>query len=150
LLIEELAELLKEEAATRKISLDLELESDLPMLCVDPVQIQQVLVNLARNGMDAMQHAREPRVLRISSRREGVSEVVVSMTDSGLGLSDDVRDRAFDPFFTTKVEGGGMGLAICRSIVEAHDGRIWASSSPDGATFQFALKYQPAREGEPD
>jgi PAS domain S-box-containing protein len=146
LLIEELAELLKEEAEMRKISLELELESDLPMLCVDPVQIQQLLLNLARNGMDAMQHAREPRVLTITSRREGVSEVLVSVTDTGPGLSNDVKDHVFDPFFTTKPEGGGMGLAICRSIVEAHDGRIWASSSPDGATFQFILKYQPAKE----
>jgi PAS domain S-box-containing protein len=150
LLIEELVELLKEEAGTRKISLELELESDLPKLCIDPVQIQQVLVNLARNGMDAMQHSLEPRVLTISSRREGVSEVLVSMSDSGPGLSDDVRDRIFEPFFTTKPEGGGMGLAICRSIVEAHDGRLWASSSSGGATFQFALKTHLAREGEPD
>lgn len=150
LLIKELVELLEEDAGMRKISLELQLEPDLPLLCIDPIQIQQVLLNLARNAMDAMQHGREPRVLTITSRRNSVSEVLVSMRDTGPGLSDDVRDRIFEPFFTTKPEGSGIGLAICRSIVEAHDGRIWASSSSDGAIFQFALKLQPAREGEPN
>lgn len=140
LMIEELARLLKDEASRRRISLELQLESQLPILCVDPVQIQQVLLNLARNGMDAMLNTSEPRVLNISSHHESDSEVIVSVKDSGPGFTDAIRDRLFEPFFTTKPDGSGMGLAICRSILESHEGRISARSSSQGATFQFALK----------
>lgn len=140
LLIEELAGLLKEESISRRILVELDLEPNLPRLCLDPVQIQQVMLNLARNGMDAMDDTPEPRVLKIVSRREGLDEVAVSVNDKGPGFSNTIREKMFDPFFTTKSNGTGIGLAICRSILEAHDGKISASSSPDGATFQFALK----------
>ena len=148
LLIEELATLLKEEANRRRISIELRLEPDLPMACIDPVQIQQVLLNLARNGMDAMQDGREPRVLKLLSRCEGGREIVIAVKDSGPGFSSTTQDRMFEPFFTTKPDGSGMGLAICRSIIEAHDGRICASSSQAGATFQFALKIKSAHMDE--
>lgn len=148
LLIEELTRLLKEEAGSRRISVELQLEHDLPMLCIDPIQIQQVLLNLARNSMDAMLGTSEPRVLKIASRRERGGEVIVTVKDTGPGFSDAIRDRLFEPFFTTKPDGSGMGLAICRSILEAHEGRIFAYSSVEGATFQFALKLKPMQTNE--
>jgi len=147
-LIDELARLLKDEAARRKVSIDLQLESDLPMLYIDPVQIQQVLFNLARNGMDALRGAPEPRLLKIASRREGDAEIIVSVTDSGPGFSDAIHDRLFEPFFTTKADSTGMGLAICRSILEAHEGRISAFSSTEGATFQFVLTLNSTDQGD--
>ena len=143
LLIEELARLLKDEASLRGISIDLQLESHLPALYIDPVQIQQVLLNLARNGMDAMLSAPEPRVLKIRSRQGMDDEVIVSVKDGGPGFSEAIRDRLFEPFFTTKPHGSGMGLAICRSILESHQGRISACCSPEGTAFQFVLKSRP-------
>lgn len=143
LLIEDLASLLKDEASRRKISIDLQLESHLPTLCIDPVQIQQVLLNLARNSMDAMLNTSEPRVLKITSQFKRDGEVIVCVKDNGPGFSEAIRDRLFEPFFTTKPDGSGMGLAICRSILESHEGRISACSSAQGATFQFALKHEP-------
>ena len=140
LLIRELAELLKEEATRRSISIELELDPEAPAVCVDPLQIQQVLLNLARNSMEAMPHTRQPRIIRLRSEYKPNSEVVVSVSDTGIGITKESESRIFEPFFTTKPEGSGIGLAICRSILEAHEGRIWASSSSEGATFQFALK----------
>ena len=111
----------------------------LPVLA-DAVQIQQVLLNLIVNGVDAMQHVSErPRVLRISSRRCR-REAVVSVRDSGTGLQADTATRVFEPFFTTKPAGTGMGLAISRSIITGHRGRMWLVANVDaGTTFRFAI-----------
>ena len=139
-LIRELAELVREEAIRRRITIELDLDGELPPVCVDPVQIQQVLLNLARNSMEAMPHTKEPRIIRFRSQWSRDGEAVVCVIDTGTGLPKASQGRIFEPFFTTKPEGSGMGLAICRSILEAHEGRIWASSSSEGTAFEFALK----------
>jgi signal transduction histidine kinase len=90
--------------------------------------------------MEAMIDIDTPKVLEISTNATGHSEVVAAVKDHGPGISESVMMSMFEPFFTTKPEGTGMGLAICRSIIEAHDGRIWAEQSGQGTVFQFALK----------
>lgn len=140
LLIVEFVSLLTDDARHREVSIDLQLQQNLPRVSIDPVQIQQVLLNLAMNGMDAMQEADGPRILRIKSFSRGHGEVAVAVSDCGNGVPTRVQERLFEPFFTTKVNGTGMGLAICRSIIEAHDGRIAGSTSESGAVFEFALK----------
>jgi signal transduction histidine kinase len=111
------------------------------MILGDRVQLQQVIINLAMNGMEAMQSVTDrPRELVIRSRQELAQEVIVSVTDCGVGISAEYAERLFNPFFTTKSSGMGMGLSICRSIMEAHGGRLWATANvPHGATFQFTL-----------
>ena len=143
LLIRELARLLRDEAIRRDVTIALALEQGLPRLEVDPVQIQQVLLNLAMNGMDAMSQSPPPRELKIRTEHRSDREILISVEDRGPGVSEELASRIFEPFFTTKPEGLGMGLAICRSIVEMHDGHLWASSSEhDGAVFQFTIQTQ--------
>ncbi len=137
--IGEVNRLLTDEVASRNVSIAIDLADDLPPIWADPVQMQQVIANLARNGVDAMaSEDSRPKVLDIRSRRDGTNRVLIEVRDRGSGL-DDV-EKVFEPFFTTKKEGMGMGLAICRWIVEAHEGRLWAArNSPRGAVFSFAL-----------
>jgi len=143
-LIRELELLLREEAIRRNISIKLILGENLPQVELDPVQIQQVLLNLATNSMDAMTDAGGLRELAIHSAMHGGKEVEVTVEDDGTGLAPEAEARMFEPFFSTKPKGTGMGLAISRSIVEAHDGRIWASKSPTGGTmFHFTLRVRP-------
>ena len=99
------------------------------------------MINLVMNGIEAMQSVTDrPRELVIQSRRDDERRVLVSVTDCGVGIATEDVDRLFKPFFTTKSSGLGMGLSICRSIVEGHGGRLWATANiPHGATFQFAL-----------
>jgi signal transduction histidine kinase len=123
------------------ISLRTLLAADHPLVRGDRIQLQQLVLNLVLNAVDAMS---EPgttlRELSISSRREGVNEVLVEVRDSGRGLEAETMDRIFDPFFTTKPDGMGMGLSISRSIVVAHGGRLLATpNEPRGAVFRFAL-----------
>jgi PAS domain S-box-containing protein len=139
-LIVDLARLLRDDAIRRGVSIKLRLAEDLPKLEVDPVQIQQVLLNLAVNGMEAMMEIEGARVLEICTKAHGPDEIAASVKDRGPGFSEDVKISMFDPFFTTKTEGTGMGLAICRSIIEEHDGRIWAEQSAQGTVFQFVLR----------
>src|SRR6266481_186254 len=108
---------------------------------VDEVILQQLVLNVTLNAVDAMSEpGGAPRELSIASRREGASEILVEVRDSGHGLSRETMERIFDPFFTTKPDGMGMGLSISRSIVVAHGGRLWAmANEPRGAVFQFAL-----------
>jgi signal transduction histidine kinase len=104
-----------------------------------PVQLQQVLFNLVSNAVDAMHSAAE-RVILIKTKRENSHEAQVSVEDSGAGIDREDMDRIFGAFFTTKVDGLGMGLSICRSIIESHGGRLWAiSGHPRGAVFRFTL-----------
>ena len=138
-LIRELARLLRDDAIRRDVSIKLRLSDNIPPLRVDPVQIQQVLLNLALNGMDAMSECPGPRELEISSEVLPDTDVLVSVRDTGAGLDDKASRHMFEPFFTTKPAGTGMGLSICRSIIEAHQGRIWADSLARGVAFRFTL-----------
>ncbi|OKO71820.1 PAS domain S-box protein [Bradyrhizobium sp. AS23.2] len=136
--------LVRRELATHAVSARMELASDLPRICGDRIQLQQVLINLVMNGIEAMQaNVDRPRELAIRSSRadeDGDARLLLTVTDRGVGLGKDVTDRIFTPFFTTKSDGLGMGLSICRSIIEAHAGRLSAfPNDGGGATFQIAL-----------
>jgi len=133
--------LTRETMRTKRITLDTRLAHDAPRVLADRVQLQQVLVNLVTNAADAMADISDrPRTVTISSRCDDKHQLEVAVADSGTGLDPRYRDRIFDPFFTTKSDGMGMGLAICRGIVEAWGGRLWATSNEDfGTTFRFAL-----------
>jgi PAS domain S-box-containing protein len=137
----EVIALLQRELAGHQVSLLMELAPALPMILGDRVQLQQVIINLAMNGMEAMQSVTDrSRELVIRSRQDLAREVLVSVTDCGVGISAEDVERLFNPFFTTKSSGMGMGLSICRSIIESHDGRLWATANvPHGAAFQFTL-----------
>jgi PAS domain S-box-containing protein len=142
-LIQGMARLLRDEAIRRDVFIRLVLAHDLPQLEMDPVQIQQVLLNLAMNGMEAMTHAAGPRELTIRSEKRGDGEILVAVEDHGSGIAPEAVARMFEPFFSTKPQGTGMGLAICRSIIEAHDGRVWAEESAQrGAILRFTVRAQ--------
>jgi hypothetical protein len=139
-LIQGLVRLLRDEAIRRNVSIELVLAEDLPKADLDPVQIQQVFLNLAINAMDAMAEASEPRQLTIRTIKQADSMIQMTVEDRGTGLTPEAAVRMFEPFFSTKANGTGMGLAICRSIIEAHDGRIWATESAGGGTvFHITL-----------
>ena len=132
--------LLGGEAARYSISVRTELAADLPQVLGDRVQLQQVLMNLMINGIDAMKDADGTRELGIKSQRAENEEVVVSVTDTGVGLPPQQAEQIFNAFFTTKPHGTGMGLRISRSIIESYGGRLWAANnSPRGANFCFTL-----------
>ncbi len=117
----------------------MELAPDLPRIMGDRVQLQQVLMNLIVNSIDAMKEADGARELAVKSQRTE-QEVLVSVSDTGVGLPPQQAEEIFNAFFTTKPHGTGMGLRISRSIVESHGGRLWAAdNSPRGASFHFAL-----------
>jgi PAS domain S-box-containing protein len=133
--------LMQREVFNHRVSLRMELAPALPAILADRVQLQQVIINLVMNGIEAMRSVTDrPRELLIQSRQEDKQFVLVSVTDCGVGISAENVDRLFNAFFTTKSSGMGMGLSICRSIMEAHGGRLWATANlPHGATFQFTL-----------
>jgi signal transduction histidine kinase len=137
--IQDVVRFLHTDAVIRNATVVCDLQSDLPAIQGDVVQLQQVLVNLVLNGLDAMRGVPvEHRRLRIASELAG-DMLVVSVRDAGVGITEHAG-RIFDPFYTTKTEGMGMGLPIARTIVEAHGGRLWASDNAEGgATFWFAL-----------
>jgi len=142
-LVHELVMLLRDESIRRDVVIRLALAANLPRLQVDPIQIQQVMLNLATNGMDAMRQANGARELTIRTEKQSENEVLVAVEDHGPGVNEEIAAKIFEPFFSTKPEGTGMGLAICRSIVEAHDGRLWvANAAHGGAVFQFTVKAQ--------
>jgi C4-dicarboxylate-specific signal transduction histidine kinase len=140
-LVREVIALVQRELASQQVSLRMELAPALPMTLGDRVQLQQVMINLVMNGIEAMQSTTDrPRELVIRSGQDDAHGVLVSVTDCGVGISAENADRLFNAFFTTKASGMGMGLSICRSIIEAHGGRLWATANvPYGATFQFTL-----------
>ena len=123
------------------VSVTMELMPDLPVVLGDRIQLQQVIMNLMMNGIEAMTAVTDrPRRLLIRSEMQDAGQVLVSIQDSGIGVSAEVMARLFEPFFTTRSKGIGMGLPICRSIIEAHGGRLWAESTvSEGSVFQFTL-----------
>ena len=139
--IREVIELTRGEAVKNRVLVQTELFDGLPPVPGDRVELQQVILNLIVNAIEAMSGVSEgPRELQISAGKTESGDVVVTVRDSGPGLPSAAPERLFKAFYTTKPNGLGMGLSICRSIVEAHGGRLWASAnSPRGAVFQFIL-----------
>jgi PAS domain S-box-containing protein len=139
-IIREMIVLLRGETTRYKIVVGMELAADLPQVMADRVQLQQVLMNLMINGIEAMKDALVTRDLDIRSQRMQNEQIVVSVSDSGVGLPPQQTEQIFNAFFTTKPHGTGMGLRISRSIIESHGGRLWAAdNSPRGASFYFTL-----------
>jgi C4-dicarboxylate-specific signal transduction histidine kinase len=140
--ISEIAILLRDELIRNGVSFRTDLAPDLPSVFGDHVQLQQVLINLLVNGIEAMRSiTHRPRRLQIKSAKVH-DEVLVQVQDSGTGLTPEQAKHIFEPFFTTKPEGIGMGLSISRSIIESHGGRLWVEFAPTGALLQFTLPAQ--------
>jgi len=139
--VAEVLALTHHELQQQRVSVQTDLKPNLPKILADRVQLQQVVLNLVVNGIDAMRAVTDrSRTLTVRSRLDDRSNIVVDVTDSGVGLDPADRERIFDTFFTTKADGMGMGLAISNSIVEAHHGRLWVEpASPLGTVFSFAL-----------
>jgi PAS domain S-box-containing protein len=139
--VREVAQLLRSDVAIAGVALHVQLSDEPLVIDGDRVQLQQVLLNLIRNAVDATKDAGQPRAsLSIRSWRNESGTVEVAVSDSGVGLLPGEEERVFEPFYTTKTHGMGMGLAISRSIVEAHAGRLWATANDNrGATFRFTM-----------
>ncbi len=139
-MVREMIVLLRGEATRHNVLIGTELATNLPQVMGDRVQLQQVLMNLMLNGIEAMKDVDGQRELLIKSQRAENKDVIVSVSDTGVGLPSQHADQIFNAFFTTKPQGTGMGLSISRSIVESHGGRLWADgNSPRGASFCFTL-----------
>ncbi len=137
--IRELTVFLRHEATSRDVTIRSELAATMPPVKADRVQLQQVMLNLIMNGMDAMSTTVPTKELVIRSRKDG-NDILIAVEDSGIGVAPEVADKIFDPFFTTKAHGIGMGLSVSRSIIESHQGRLWAVPNANGgAMFQFTL-----------
>jgi C4-dicarboxylate-specific signal transduction histidine kinase len=159
-LVREVCGFLEFETEKLGIEIALELDSQPIPVHVDLVQIEQVLLNLVRNGLDALEDvAGDRRSLTIRTGSDGAGYAMVSVADTGPGVSREALLQLFDPFYTTKAGGMGMGLAISQTIVENHDGRIWAESEPHrGTVFHVVLPlarvpgtpFESAGDGEPD
>jgi C4-dicarboxylate-specific signal transduction histidine kinase len=139
--INEVIGLAQHELLSHQVALRLELAPGLPLVLADRIQLQQVILNLVINAIEAMQPVKDrPRELVIRTRQDETRQVLVTVSDCGVGVAAENADRLFDAFFTTKSGGMGMGLSICRSIVDAHGGRLSAlDNAGPGATFQFTL-----------
>jgi len=139
--IRDVIALARSEVQRNRVALETELSDDLPLVFADRIQLQQVILNLIMNAVEAMSEITDgPRELLIRTDTNESRGIVVAVRDSGPGLKPEDLHRLFTPFYTTKPQGMGMGLAICRSIIEAHGGRLWATANLDrGATFQFTL-----------
>jgi signal transduction histidine kinase len=133
--------LARSEAQGNRIALQTQLSDDMPLILGDRIQLQQVILNLIINAIEAMSGVGEgPRELQVSSGKDDSQGALVAVRDSGPGLDPKSLDHLFTAFFTTKPKGMGMGLAISRSIIEAHGGRLWATANQlRGATFRFTL-----------
>jgi C4-dicarboxylate-specific signal transduction histidine kinase len=143
--IREVIELTHGESVKNGVSVRTELADGLPLVEGDRVQLQQVILNLVVNAIEAMSGTNEPpRELLLSTEMSEPGFVRVAVQDSGPGLAPEAFERLFDAFYTTKPSGLGLGLSICRSIIEAHGGRLWATANePRGAVFQFTLPANP-------
>jgi signal transduction histidine kinase len=132
--------LLRGETTRYNLLVETELAAGLPRVMADRVQLQQVLMNLIINSIEAMRDVAGPRELSIKSQNAEGAHLMVSVSDTGVGLPQKQADQIFNPFFTTKGDGTGMGLRISRSIIESHGGRLWAADNPQrGASFYFTL-----------
>jgi C4-dicarboxylate-specific signal transduction histidine kinase len=139
-LIREALALLRADLEKHRILVEANPNEQLPRVVGDRIQLRQVLLNLITNAIDSMAAKDEPRLLCVRSEVHDGRGVKVSVADNGAGIGAQDIDRLFDPLFTTKSLGMGMGLSICRSIIEAHDGHMWAASNkPQGAVFEFIL-----------
>ena len=140
-LIAEVAALIRPDAAARHVTFELAVAENLPPAFGDAVHLQQVLLNLIVNGMDAVDEAnRGEKCVKLTASFDAPKAIGISVSDSGPGIPGDKLDHIFDPFFTTKANGMGMGLPICRTIIAAHNGRLWVENgSQGGASFRFTL-----------
>jgi C4-dicarboxylate-specific signal transduction histidine kinase len=137
-LVGETLALVRDDLKRHRIEVEAEPNRTIPRIAGDRIQLQQVLLNLITNAIDSMAAVTGSRVLSILSEVEG-TQVRLSVADTGTGIGPRDRDQIFNPLFTTKSDGMGMGLSICRSIIEAHDGRLWAvPNRPRGAIFRFS------------
>jgi PAS domain S-box-containing protein len=147
-IIREIILLLRSEANEHAVSIRRDLVADLPKITADRVQMQQVLMNLMLNGIEAMKET--GGVLTIKTEQYEAGQVLISVSDTGVGLPAGTAEKIFTAFFTTKPQGSGMGLAISKSIVESHGGRIWANGDGGrGATFHFTLPAAPPETNPP-
>jgi len=138
--VQEMIVLLGSELTRYSIVVRMDLAADLPHVMGDRVQLQQVFMNLMLNGVEAMKEMNEGGELTVMSQRGENSHVLISVSDTGVGLPPKQADQIFNAFFTTKLHGTGMGLSITRSIVESHGGRLWATdNTPCGASFYLSL-----------
>jgi signal transduction histidine kinase len=147
--VEEVAGIVQSDANARGVALEIEPNGGLPAVHGDRVHLQQVLLNLVVNAMDAVDEARSgERRVTVRTRLVGDGRIECAVSDTGPGIAPEKLDGIFDPFVTTKTAGMGMGLPISRTIIEAHGGRIWAQNNPGrGATFRFTIPTNPPREG---
>jgi signal transduction histidine kinase len=145
-LLEQAARLVQRELQSRGVTLTIQAAADLPAVRGDRVQLQQVLINLLMNGAQAMVATKGPRALEVRAEQADDETVLVQVRDRGVGIPEENMGRLFGAFFTTKPSGMGMGLAICRSTIEAHGGRIWAER-PDGPGALIAFRLPVAKEG---
>jgi signal transduction histidine kinase len=144
-LIEEALLLGQDDLRRHRIRVRVEPNENLPRITGNRIQLQQVLLNLITNAIDAMSARDEPRILSLQSERYEVDRVRISVADTGMGVRPQDAGRIFNPLFTTKSDGMGMGLSICRAIIEAHDGQLWFSpNKPHGSVFQFTLRADDA------
>jgi two-component system, LuxR family, sensor kinase FixL len=148
-LLDDLRTLAETDARLHNIRLRIDVDDALPTVYADPIQLQQVVLNLVRNAIDAMADAPEDRrEVVLMTRRSGDGEIEITVADRGSGLAPEATEHLFNPFFTTKSGGTGLGLAISKSIVRAHGGRLWHTPNEgSGARFHFTLPVSPARKG---
>jgi signal transduction histidine kinase len=139
--IREVIELTYSEAVKNGVSVEMQFAEGLPLIEADRVQLQQVILNLVLNSLQAMSAASDgPRQLLVTTGKADSDGLLVAVRDSGPGLAAAALEHIFEAFYTTKPDGMGMGLSICRSIIEAHGGRLWATRcEPRGALFQFTI-----------
>jgi len=146
--IVEVLALAQNEARRHRVSLNRQLKENLPLVRGDRVQLQQVVLNLIMNGLEAIARNKDgPRELSVSSEADDANNVTIAVRDSGEGLDPANLEHVFDAFYTTKPQGMGMGLAISRTIIQSHGGRLWATANtPKGAVFQFTLSTNHDKE----
>jgi C4-dicarboxylate-specific signal transduction histidine kinase len=140
--VQDVLKLIRSDLINQKVAVDCKLARNLPTITGDPVQLQQVLLNLVVNACDAMAGCNTPerRLIIRTGIENGSSALIVSVTDRGGSIPEEKIEQIFQPFFTTKAKGLGLGLSVCRTIIAAHRGKLWATNNADcGATFNFSL-----------
>jgi signal transduction histidine kinase len=142
--VREVIELVRGEALKNRVSVTTEFAKGLPIIKGDRVQLQQVVLNLILNALQSMSTGEGARQVLITTSQTELNDLCIGVQDTGPGISPEALSRLFEPFYTTKANGMGMGLVICRSIIEIHGGRLWATAcQPHGALFQFIIPARP-------